>query len=234
MIIVRFLAYLVINVVRLFNLVEFYQPTYNPHGYKFIRRNKQKRNSEDRFRAITAAIDVACVHSYLDIGSQFGYYVFKMAELDRRIAAQGIEKDRVSYIYSCATKVLNKVQNASFTRAQMTPMLAEQLSPYDIISFMNVFHHIVHFNGFETADALVRALYRKCNKYFVFESGQFDEKGWYWSEDLSFMGENPVQWIGDYLLQVGFDEVKLLALVETHLSDRKRGLFLCTKNTHPG
>ena len=99
-----------------------------------------------------------------------------------------------------------------------------------MISFLNVFHHIVFFDGFETADEIMHQLYKKCNLYFIFETGQYDEKGYYWSEKLNFMGKDPTRWINNYLLGLGYFKVKLIGKISTHLSDKKRALFLCKKN----
>ena len=103
------------------------------------------------------------------------------------------------------------------------------MSKYEVISFLDVFHHIVFFDGFETADKIMHQLYEKCNKYFIFETGQYDEKGYYWSKKLNFMEKNPTKWINNYLLSLGYSEVKLIGEFSTHLSDKKRALFLCKK-----
>ena len=225
----QFLSHVFINMVRLSGLVEMYQPTYNPHGFKLIGSNPPKRDCEDRLQEIVRAIDISRITSYLDVGSQLGFYVFRLADQNGRMIAQGVEKNRVACAYANALTRLNGVRNVSFTRAEMTGGFARSIPNYDLISFMSVFHHVVHFDGFEAADAIMRELYRKCGRFFVFETGQFDEKGYYWSEDLSFMGDDPTRWIEQYLLHIGYDDVKLLALCGTHLSDRKRGLFLAMK-----
>jgi hypothetical protein len=229
MIIDRLVAFMLINAIRLLKLTEFYQPTYNPRNYWLIRRGDQRRNSEDRVQAIVGTIDINHVRSYLDVGAQFGYYVFRFAEMRHEMMARGIEKDRIACLYAEAVRVLNRMSNVSFEKLKMTPALARELAAYDMISCMNVFHHIVHFDGFSAADSIMKELYTKCNKYFVFETGQFDEKGFYWSNDLSFMGEDPIQWIRDYLLGIGYVDVRVLAITGTHLSEKQRGLFLCKK-----
>lgn len=226
---IRPLAYIVVNAIRFFRLVEFYQPTCNPKGYKLLGQDNPKRLSEDRLQQILGAIDLSSVHSYLDIGSQLGFYVFRFSEVRPELKAHGMEKDTVAHTYAQALKSLNRAANVFFVNRKITIASARSLPSYDLITFMNVFHHIVHFDGFEAADGIMRELYMKCNKCFVFETGQFDEKGYYWSDNLSFMGDHPIGWIQDYLLKIGYDTVALIGFNGTHLSDQKRGLFLCTK-----
>ena len=227
----RLLARFLINAIRLSGRVELYQPTYNPRGYRFMGKEMPSRECEDRLQQIAEAVSISSVNSYLDVGSQIGFYVFRLAELNRNMRAVGVEKSRAATLYAEALKELNGIHNVTFANYEMTAESARNLSTHDLISFMNVFHHVVHFRGFDAADGLMRKLFRKCGRYFVFESGQFDEKGFYWSEDLSFMGSDPVEWIRDYLMKIGYAHVRLLALNTTHLSDRKRALFLCTKDS---
>ena len=92
-----------------------------------------------------------------------------------------------------------------------------------------MFHHIVYFDGYEIADKIMYELYKKSSKYFIFETAQYDEKGYYWSEKLNFMGKNSTKWINDCLLSLSYSEVKLIRKVSTYLSDKKRGVFLCKK-----
>ncbi|MDD5131466.1 MAG: class I SAM-dependent methyltransferase [bacterium] len=227
--IVKLLSLLMLKVIKIFRLIEFYQPSYNPHGSILLGKNDHKRNCEDRFNLIKNNIEPKEINSYLDIGSQIGYFVFKMAELNPRLVAQGVEMERVSCAYANNLTLFNGVANVSFINAKMSVEFARAMPSYDLISFLSVFHHIAHFEGFTAADSIMQELHRKCQRYFIFETGQYDEKGYYWSESLKFMGEDPLSWINEYLRQIGYKEVRLLATVGTHLSENKRGIFLCRK-----
>jgi len=44
------------------------------------------------------------------------------------------------------------------------------------------------------------------------------------------MGRDSNKWINDYLFSLGYSEVKLIGEFSTHLSDKKRALFLCKKS----
>lgn len=226
---IKLFSYLFINIVRLFNLVELYQPTYNPKKHPFIKSRFCKRNCDDRLSAMRENIDFSRINSYLDIGSQIGYFVFNLAELNKNMLAHGMEMDTVACAYSNSILFLNNLRNISFSNSKITPEIAKGMPKYDVISFLGVFHHVVFFDGYKVADKIMHELYKKCNLYFIFETGQYGEKGYYWSEKLNFMGKNQTKWIHDYLLSLGYSEVKLIKEVGTHLSDKKRGLFLCKK-----
>lgn len=218
-----------INIVRLLNLTELYQPTYNPHKNIILKSDVKKRNSDDRIFAIQNNVDYSRVDTYLDIGSQLGYFVFKLSESNELTLAQGFEMNEVSSAYSNALVYLNDLENISFINCKVTPNFVKKMPNYDMISFLNVFHHVVYFDGFESADEIMHELYNKTNSYFIFETGQSDEKGYYWSDSLSFMGNNPVTWIQNYLVSIGYKKVILINEFPTHLSDNKRAFFICSK-----
>ncbi len=226
---IKILPYLYINLLRLFGLVELYQPTYNPRNLYFFRPKAQRRDCDDRIAAIRKSIDFNRVESYIDIGSGLGYFVFKLSELNKIKWSLGIEKDHTVCNYANSLVILNNVHNVSFMNAELTPSTVTNLPSCGLISFLNVFHHLVYFQGFAAADSIMRQLYFKCNAYFIFETGQFNEKGYYWSESLSFMGNNPERWIQDYLNNIGYKDVMLVERFSTHLGEQKRAFFICSK-----
>ena len=75
----------------------------------------------------------------------------------------------------------------------------------------------------------MKCLYKKTNKCLIFETGQYNEKGHYWTNDLSFMEDSPIKWIIEYLKKLGFYDVRLISKFKTHLGDDERGFFICTK-----
>jgi cyclopropane fatty-acyl-phospholipid synthase-like methyltransferase len=221
---IRKMAIKYINTVRRKNLVCFYQPTYNPNSYYLYDEGENVRKETDvRLESMTKSLDFSKINSYLDIGSQFGYFVFKLAE-KYPIIAHGIEVDKISYKYSAALTILNDCKRVSFNNLHLTPESAEKLPQYDLISFLNVFHHIVHFDNYDTACKVMQILSTKC-KFFVFETGQYNEKGYYWSEDLKFMGDNPDKWVKEYLVSLGYRIISVNNF-STHLSENTRS-FIC-------
>ena len=222
--------YLFVNFIRCFKLAELYQPTYNPRRFYLVRAETIARASDDRIAAIQKNVDLDKVRTYMDIGSQLGYFVFKIRSLKEGMLAYGVEMENVACHYSNALAFPNDAQGVSFINLKLTTSSVKGLPACDMISFLNVFHHIVHFDGFEAADRIMRELYKKCQGHFIFETGQFDEKNYYWSESLKFMGEDPERWIQDYLLTIGYKHVVLVDRFSSHLSDQKRAFFVCAKS----
>ncbi len=216
--------YLYISYVRILNLVEKYQPTYNPNNFKLFVHDSPRRNTEDRVKFIEKNLDFKKIGSFLDIGSLFGYFVFRLAE-KRKIFGQGMDISSIYTAYSRAIADLNEIENVSFTTMKLTKESVNTLPKYDLILFLNVFHHIVHFEGFPAADKIMKTLAKKC-RYFVFETGIFTEKGEYWSDDLAFMGKYPELWIREYLGKLGFSIIAVKNF-STHLNSIKRPMFIC-------
>ncbi len=100
------MPYLYINLLRLFGLVELYQPTYNPRNLYFFRPKAQRRDCDDRIAAIRKSIDFNRVESYIDIGSGLGYFVFKLSELNKIKWSLGIEKDHTVCNYANSLVIL--------------------------------------------------------------------------------------------------------------------------------
>ncbi len=215
------------NLVRKNSKVTFYQPTYNPNNLSLYETDESVRKQTDiRVETISNCFDFSCIGSYLDIGSATGYFVFKLAE-SKKIVAQGIEMDRVLCAYSNAIIILNDLENVSFMNCKLTPEIAEKLPRFDLISFLNVYHHIVHFNGFDAADKIMKILSDKCD-HFVFETGQYNEKGYYWTEDLNFMGDDPDAWIKEYIVGLNY-KILRSENFKSALSDKTRTFVCCTK-----
>ena len=87
-----------INSIRKNSKVVFYQPTYNPNNFELYRISDVTRKETDmRVDTISSQFDFNPINSYLDIGSQFGYFVFKLAE-SKKLIAHGIEMDKVLFV----------------------------------------------------------------------------------------------------------------------------------------
>ena len=218
--------YLFINYIRASKMVELYQPTYNPSQYRYLVKDLPKRNCEDRVSFIDKSLNFSKIDSILDIGSLFGYFIFRLAQT-HKIFGQGIDLSSVYTAYSRAIADLNEIERVSFATMKLTADNVHSLPKYDLIIFLNVFHHIVHFDGFASADKIMKTLIKKCD-YFVFETGQYTEPGQYWTDSLEFMGENPDKWIASYLTKLGF---RITATKEfpPHLNKVMRTVYVCQK-----
>ncbi|MEC8839074.1 MAG: hypothetical protein VYA09_02870, partial [Candidatus Neomarinimicrobiota bacterium] len=105
--IIHYVIYCLINIIRIFRLTELYQPTFNPNNITFVRNKSYARESSERIEIIVVHIDLKTISTYLDIGSQLGYFVYKINELNHDILATGIEMNEISYMYSELLGILN-------------------------------------------------------------------------------------------------------------------------------
>ena len=98
-----------VNFLRTFRRVPFYQPTYMEKGGGFMLVSDTfLRGSLERSNLILDKIK-AMSGSYLDIGSQLGYFVLKVSELD--FIATGIECSEMPYRYSNSLKEIYNKNN---------------------------------------------------------------------------------------------------------------------------
>lgn len=216
----------VVNYIRARKRTELYQPTYNVNHYKLARPGLEKRGSDDRVSLVGENLP-QLPGSYLDIGSQLGYFVFKMAE--KGFLSCGVEMNPVSFTYATSLAALNDVKNVSFLNLVLDTDTVASLPEYDVISILSVYHHMVYFLGKEPADQAIKILISKCRKTFFFETGEYEEKGFYWTEGLSFMGDNSSISIKIFLEEFGFSSVKKIGEHSTHLTQHKRSLYMCEK-----
>ena len=192
----------------------------------FLVKDKNLRESESRAKLIIESLQEK-TGSYLDIGSQLGYFVFKMA--DSGFFATGIEASKYPHNYASSLKVINNDHNACFINMSIDSSNVKNLPSYDVISILNVFHHLVYFYSFKDADIIMKELVSKTNKTLFFETGEFEEQGEYWTDCLSFMGKDSKNWTFNYLKSLGFANVSKIGEFSTHLNNHSRTLYCCTK-----
>jgi len=214
-----------INLLRVFRRIPFYQPTYMDKSF-FVFNEKHLRDSENRAKLIIKNIGKE-KGSYVDIGSQIGYFVFKLSDVG--FFSTGVECSKYPHKYADSLRVINERDNVNFINMCIDSDNIKTLPNYDIVSLLNVFHHLVYFLGYDSADSIMKEIFNKTNKILFFESGEFEEKNEYWSDCLNFMGDNSKKWIHNYLLSLGFSSVEQLDVFPTHLNAHNRALYICKK-----
>jgi hypothetical protein len=226
MMITKLLSSIIVNYIRIRNKTELYQPTYNIKNLLLMRPNLEKRSSDDRVKVIQDNMP-EIPGSYLDVGSQLGYFVFKMSE--KGFLSYGIEANPVSCLYASNVANLNGIKNTSFLNLALDIDSVDSLPEFDVISILSVYHHMVYFFGKNEADKVLGKLIGKCRKRFFFETGEYEEKGFYWTDGLSFMGQDSSRGIINFLGGFGFSKITKVGEHPTHLTDHKRSLFMCEK-----
>jgi SAM-dependent methyltransferase len=165
--------------------------------------------------------------SALDIGSQHGWFTFKLAE--RGLFAIGVDHAERSVRISQSLAMYNGAGRATFLHAKVDPETARFLPTVDVVLFMSVFHHLVRRGGLEEAELCTKRLAERCRHQMVFDTGGPDHPKKKWGEKLAFMGSSPRDWVGEFLLSVGFSDVTHIGDSIAHPAESPRALMLATK-----
>lgn len=218
-------AYLDLNWLRLTRKVELYQPSVlNNFTFPLVSSYTPKRQCQDRLDAINSNLNFQDINSCLDIGSQLGFFTFKLAQI-HKLTAFGIDHDVQAIRYAKNLETLNQSSQTSFMHLSLTPQTATMLPQVDLILFLDVFHHLIWLQGFDAADQIFKTIISKC-KYLVFETGQADEPDQPWTKSLKLMGDNANHWLDQYLHKY---HLKIIHQSEmsTHLTSVNRSFYIC-------
>ena len=165
--------------------------------------------------------------SALDIGCNNGFFTFKMAQ--HGLVSLGVDAS----VHALATARLLGMRNdpprAAFARLDLTPETAATLPTVDVVVCLSVFHHLVRHQGLEEATAVMSVLASKTRNIMVFETGQADEISHSWAEQLGFMGDNPQAWVSEFLLDLGFVQVRQIGSFPGHRYEVERALVVAEK-----
>lgn len=166
--------------------------------------------------------------TFLDIGCQHGYFVFRAAE--HGLTALGIEREAVAHEVAKLLAIGNGISRASFIRLDVSSETVDNIPPADVVACLSVFHHWVRNGSLEEATSIMQSLTNKCGSTLFFETGQNDEQGAWWAPLLDFMGDDPEAWTISYLESLGFSKVESLGRFEAdHVAGVPRTLFLARK-----
>ncbi|MGN7613107.1 class I SAM-dependent methyltransferase [Magnetococcales bacterium HHB-1] len=188
------------------------------------------RLSRQRLMAINAHLPEGPISS-LDIGCNIGFFTLNIAKRGGLCIGIDIGRNEIMTAQSLVTQ-LNR-GNATFAQMALNRSNISSLPQSDLVIFMSVYHHWVRHFGRDTADDMTQHLADKAGRFFVFETGQPDEIGAGWCDELTFMGEAPSVWITDYLYGLGFTKVVALGDFPTTVSKVSRGLYLAIRDDQP-
>lgn len=223
----RLINILFVNFFPYFTKNEFYQPSFTNNKKFFFINHTFKRDSDDRLDKILMSINKSC-KSYLDVGSQHGFFVFNLAK--QNIFSFGIEADYASYKYSKSLQFLCDLDNVNFIHKEVNFDYVKNLPNFDVVTFLSVFHHIVFFQGKKNAINILKELCHKTNKVFFFETGEYQEKGFYWTSSMSFLGNDTKSNMISILQSFNcFKKIIVLGSHKNHLNSHRRLLFKCEK-----
>jgi hypothetical protein len=183
----------------------------DPNFGKLVKPN---RLCIDRIKLMKAALpDSVRGWSYLDIGSNVGWFVFAAESLGMESTGMEIGKRLVDFSQMIAEV---SVSSAKFINKEATPRYIAQMPNYDVISLLSILHLLVPTNGKEYAISLLREICNKVNKIFFFEIP-------IWS--MESFGITFVEGIQIFLQKIGnFSKTEMIGL-----SDAKRPFIVCYK-----
>ena len=161
----------------------------------------------------------------LDVTSVFSHSIWPSAE--------AFQSGSIMDVMKFAAKALaagNGIKNIVFTQMEVTPENASLLPKTDMVICLSIFHHWIRKLGQEKSFQIMKALADSTNKYFVFDSGQPNEKNVEWNECLEFMNPDIEEWAEAYFKELGFSRTVNLGDFRTSLSKVPRTLFIATKD----
>ncbi len=198
---------------------EIYQPV--------LGRNREAhgaRDCETRWNAIEKCLHEHGSNSLIDLGSCEGYYVIKAAQAGLPFCI-GVDFDQRRAFTSSSQAVLHDIPHAAFMIGTVDETLLEAMPKFDTVVFMSVLHHLMYDKGVEYCRRLMQSLHDKVGKFLIFEMGQSNEHQESWAKKMPDMGEDPHEWIKEFLVSVGFQSVETVALTRSFLGEVDRALF---------
>ena len=207
---------------RCYRMLERLPEIYHPIPLPGFDDLQPKRKCDDRVKMILDDMDNESA-TVLDVGCQIGYFSFMLAEKGYTVSSFDMLKKNID-ICLLINKLRHKKPSPDFFIAKLTLESIEQLTKVDYVICLAVFHHIIYYEGFDIAKKLMCRLRKKISKKMYFEIGQSNEPVEPWASSLPDMGEKPIIWISDFLREAGFEHIKLLGMISTHVSEVKRCL----------
>lgn len=200
-------------------MIELYQPIYGDD------ESKGQRMCADRWNVMKQFLPQK-QFSFMDIGSQIGYFTFHAANAGA--VSLGVERNKRYCEVAQAIKAIRKIDHVTFLNMSIDSHTVKGLPNVDVMCCMSIFHHWVREYDFEKADNIFTELCHR-TKILFFDTGQANERNTDWAGTLEFMNPEPVDWIDNYLRAKGFKTVKQLGVFPTHLSEVPRMLFYAAK-----
>lgn len=226
---------LLFRLVRILNEIQlFFQldlkllKTYAPNAFSTEKDLKQdERDSYGRLKAITEFLPVKKKLTTLDIGCNLGFFTFNMAKYGG--FSIGLDYGRNEILAAKALAQKHQIQNIVFTQIKITPSNCNFLPKTDVVFCLSIYHHWVRRFGEQKAKEIMSGLSKSAIKYFVFDTGQPNEKNVEWSDCLSFIKPNIDIWAKEYFMSLGFKEINKLGEFKTSVSSIPRSLFVARK-----
>lgn len=217
---IRVLGSILIKLLKI-GLFDKYQPIYRQES------KSAARLSSDRYKNFSRYIEDSGVSNVLDIGCNIGYFSLKCSESNKFVI--GLDYDLFNIIICNYLKNTYKLKNSFFLRTFIDEDYIEKMPSFDSVIFLSVFHHWVKEFGEERSLKMLEKLCNKINVSLIFETGQNNEIGTKWFENMAFMGTDINIWVEKTFKNFGFSEINEIGTYDTGLTKTKRTMFAILK-----
>jgi ubiquinone/menaquinone biosynthesis C-methylase UbiE len=211
--------------IRLLLIHRFYS-NYQPMKLEEWSKNDSKRNVADRYELIKQNLSGT---NCLDIGCHSGFFTLNLAR--EGFWVTGVDQDKIIVEKAKLLQSKYKIENATISNFKITKESVNTLPIYDNVIYLSIHHHMIKVYGFKEATEIFTNIYKK-TKYKLFFDFPYPKayEGNELFSEIPDMGENPDEWIMNYLKQVGFNKVTSLAVTEHNSKPwEKRNLFMAEK-----
>jgi len=206
---------LIARIIKNRNIIEHYHPTENQPG--------KRTSTYARWEVISQHIpDSASL--CIDLGCNTGFFANHIAQ--KGIFTIGFDVQTKNIVVANAQY---QVDNLLFKELDLNSKTAERLPQSDIVIFLSVFHHLVRHIGQAEALQTLTVLAQKCTRRFFFETGQPNEVGTKFYQQMDFIGDIE-SWTQDFFIhQCHFSNVHCLGEFDTFLTPTPRKLFVAVR-----
>ena len=203
--------------------------TYQPVMFRGKPISRGIRDTEPRIKVVLDTVESVGADTVIDLGCAEGYFVRRVAESG--CLAIGVDADVRRLALAQWSLTLDGVDNFGFVRSQISSELLGRLPTSDVTVCLSLLHHVMYEHGEEYASTLVKGIAARTRKAMVFEMGQSNEIEFGWSKHLPDMGNDPHDWIADFLTRSGFASVRKALIVPSYNSDVGRATLVATPST---
>lgn len=196
---------------------------YQPAPWVGVSGGQRAQATYSRWNVIHAELENIPPGSALDLGSQLGFFSFKLSEMG--FVTLGVEAD--SHVIRAARLIQSAsgIDGVSFRNNRLDSRSVHQLPRVDVTIFLSLWHHICRSEGFESAELVLKEVLGRTRQVCFFETGQSDETYMEWVHELPRMEPSPDRWVADLLKKCGAREVKHLGSFPAYRGNVKRHLF---------
>ena len=158
---------------------------YQPLPWIGLSTCKRDTSTLQRWEAIEKYIGIES-GSVMDIGSNLGYFVLRLAE--KGFFSLGIDTAYENVKVAQYAQKQAGIDNAAFSFMTVNPENASTLPNVDVLIFFSVWHHWIEDFGYEQSAEMLATIWGKTKHVMFFETGEDKE-----IEQLGIK-EAPAQW----------------------------------------